>query len=141
MGEWKTGGPLWWQPVKPLPCNGRDPRSFLLDIDIRTGAAVNTANLQLEGLLMAIAGINQMLVEKGVLTTEEIDRSLASSEQTAIGDERVQDDLSPANRDAIAFPIRLLKLANKMADGSGVASFQALTRMVGQTKGPYNDQF
>ena len=37
---------------------------------------MNTANLQLEGLLMAIAAVNQALVAKGMLATEEIDRSL-----------------------------------------------------------------
>lgn len=77
---------------------------------------MNTANLQIEGLLMAIAGLNQMLVAKGVVSTEEIDISLARSEQTVLGDDRVAEDLSPANRDAIAFPIRLLRLANNMSD-------------------------
>ncbi|CAN7619305.1 hypothetical protein [Devosia sp. LjRoot3] len=102
---------------------------------------MNTANLQLEGLLMAIAGLNQTLVAKGVVTVEEIDRSLARSEQTVLGDDRVVEDLSPANRDAIAFPIRLLRLANNMSDdGAGTPAFAELTRMVGETKGPDNDQ-
>ena len=101
---------------------------------------MNTANLQIEGLLMAIAGLSQMLVAKGVVSTEEIDKSLARSEQTLLGDDRVAEDLSPANRDAIAFPIRLLRLANNMSDGAGTPAFGELTRMVGQTKGPDNDQ-
>lgn len=101
---------------------------------------MNTANLQLEGLLMAIAGINQTLVAKGLLTTEEIERSLAVSEQTVLGDDRVTEDLSPANRDAVAFPIRLLRAANNMAGGRDVPSFAELARMVGETKGPHNDQ-
>ena len=101
---------------------------------------MNTANLQLEGLLMAIAGINQALVAKGVLTSEEIDHSLAVSEQTALGDHRVAEDMSPANRDAIVFPIRVLRLANNMAGDVEVPAFAELARMVGQTKHPYNDQ-
>lgn len=101
---------------------------------------MNTANLQLESLLMAIAGINQALVAKGLLTTEEIDRSLAVTEQTALRDDRVTEDLSPANRDAIVFPVRLLRLANNMAGERDVPPFAELAKMVGETKGPYNDQ-
>lgn len=101
---------------------------------------MNTANLQLEGLLMAIAGINQTLVAKGLLTTEEIDRSLAVTEQTALGDDRVTEDLSAANRDAIVFPVRLLRLANNMAGERDVPPFAELARMVGGTKEPHNDQ-
>lgn len=101
---------------------------------------MNTANLQLEGLLMAVAGIHQALVAKGLLTTEEIDHSLAVSEQTALGDDRVAEDLSPANRDAIVFPIRLLRLANNMAAGRDVPPFAELARIVGETKRHHNDQ-
>lgn len=101
---------------------------------------MNTANLQLEGLMMAIAGLSQMLVSKGIVSVEEVDKCLARSEQTVLGDDRVVEDLSPANRDAIAFPIRLLRLANNMADQAGTPSFAELTRMVGETKGPDNDQ-
>lgn len=101
---------------------------------------MNTANLQLEGLLMAIAGIHRALVAKGVLTGEEIDRSLAISEQTALGDERVAEELTPANRDAVAFPIRLLRLANNVAGERDMPAFGELARRVGETKGPYNDQ-
>lgn len=100
---------------------------------------MNTANLQLEGLLMAIAGLNRMLVAKGLVDPEEIDRSLARSEQIVLGDDRVAEDLSPANRDAIAFPIRLLRLANEMNDSA--PSFTDLARLVGESKGPDNDQY
>ena len=101
---------------------------------------MNTANLQLEGLLMAIAAVNQALVAKGVLATEEIDRALAICQQTALGDERLTEDLSPANRDAVLFPIRVLRLANNMAGTRGVPPFAELAKAVGETKAPYNDQ-
>lgn len=101
---------------------------------------MNTANLQLEGLLVAIAAVNQALVAKGVLATEEIDRALAISEQTALGDERLNEDLSPSNRDAVLFPIRLLRLANNMAGDRAVPPFAELARAVGESKAPYNDQ-
>ena len=101
---------------------------------------MNTANLQLEGLLVAIAAVNQALVAKGVLATAEIDRALAISEQTALGDERLTEDLSPSNRDAVLFPIRLLRLANNVAGDRGVPPFAELARAVGESKAPYNDQ-
>lgn len=101
---------------------------------------MNTANLQLEGLLTAIASINQALVAKGVLSSADIERSLAVAEQTALGDNRVVEDLSPSNRDAVVFPIRLLRLANTMAGENGIPTFAELARRVGETKEPYNDQ-
>ena len=101
---------------------------------------MNTANLQIEGLLMAVAAVNKALVAKGALAPEELDRALAICEQTALGDDRLVEDLSPANRDAVLFPIRLLRLANNMAGDDGLPPFAELARTVGETKPPYNDQ-
>ena len=50
------------------------------------------------------------------------------------------EDLSPANRDAIAFPARLLALANRTASEDEISTFSELARMVATTKEPYNDQ-
>ena len=73
---------------------------------------MNQANLQLEGLLMAVAAVNRLLVEKGHLTPHEIDVALRRAEARITSDDRFQDqDISLANRDAICFPIRLLLLA------------------------------
>lgn len=101
---------------------------------------MNAANLQLEGLLMAIASLNQALVAKGLLAPGDIDHALAQSEQTAMADNRVVEDLSPANRDAILFPIRLLRLANSLSGARDMPAFGELARQVGTTKPPYNDQ-
>ena len=65
---------------------------------------MNTANLQLEGLYLVIAALNNALVKKGILSRDEIDMALRRAEETAIGDDRVVEDLRPASRDAIAFP-------------------------------------
>ena len=94
---------------------------------------MNTANLQLEGLYLAIACLNNALVSKGLLTREEVNGALACAEQTAIGD-YLLGELRPANRDAVAFPIRLLMLANNSSSGAGVPPFSELARMVGLTK-------
>lgn len=98
---------------------------------------MNTANLQIEGLLMAVAAINRSLVDKGLLSRAEIERLLAICEANTIGEDRAIEELSPANRDATVFPIRLLRAAN--AEGAP-ATFSALAKAVGQNKGRHNDQ-
>jgi hypothetical protein len=101
---------------------------------------MNVANLQLQGLFMAIASLNNALVAKGLLTREEVDIALQRAEQTALGDDRLVEDMTPAQRDAVAFPARLLMLANNSASETEVVSFSELARMVGQTKGHYPDE-
>lgn len=98
---------------------------------------MNVANLQLEGLLMAVASINSTLVRKGLLTADEVDNALRRAEAGLTGEERLYQDMSPANRDAVCFPIRLLQLANR---APATSTFSDLARLVGQTKEPYNDQ-
>jgi len=100
---------------------------------------MNTANLQLEGLLIALASMSNLLVTKGLVTTEEIAGSLDRAEQNVLGDYRVEG-MDPAQRDAIAFPIRFLKLANNGASPGEVQTFSELAKLVGQTKDGYNDQ-
>lgn len=100
---------------------------------------MNTANLQLEGLLMAMASINRMLVAKGLLDEEEIDLALCEVEANLSSEDK-SEDLSPANRDAIAFPVRLLRLANRHRSDTDLPAFTALTRMVARMKEPYGDQ-
>jgi hypothetical protein len=101
---------------------------------------MNTANLQLEGLYLAIAAINNALVSKGLLTREELDFALKVAEQTALGDDRNVEDLSPSNREAVAFSARLLALANNMSSETEIPPFSELARMVGETKTPANDR-
>jgi hypothetical protein len=101
---------------------------------------MNQANLQLEGLIMACAAINRLLVEKGVLTAHEVDTALRRAEAHITSDDRFQEgELTLANRDAMCFPIRVLLLANGDED-CAAASFSDLARQVGLTKKTYNDQ-
>ena len=97
------------------------------------------ANLQIEGLLMAIASINHILVRKGLLTTQEIDIALRKAEASEVGVERA-DNISPSDRDSISFPIRLLQLANQCQPEADIPPFSELALMVGQIKEPGNDQ-
>ena len=101
---------------------------------------MNTANLQLEGLLLAMAELNRALIRNGVLSVEEVDAALHLAEASATSDERMTQDLSPANRDAVCFPIRLLRLANSKNPAQGELSFSDLAREIGESKQPYNDQ-
>ncbi len=93
---------------------------------------MNTANLQLEGLCLAVAMLNNLLVRKGILTTEEIAGALGTADETAAEDRK--DVLSPANLEAIRFPIRLLQLANAASSENEVPRFAELARMIGEHK-------
>lgn len=99
---------------------------------------MNTANLQLEGLYLAIAAINKALVAKGILSHDEVNTALQTAEEAAISDER-NEELSTSNRDSLAFGPRVLRIANN-CPADALISFSDLARMVGRTKEPFNDQ-
>lgn len=101
---------------------------------------MKVANLQLQGLLMAVASINNALVHRGLLSVDDIDQALRKAEANLTGEERLFEDMTPANRDAVCFPLRFLMAANSTQDETGISSFSELARMVGKTKDPYNDQ-
>lgn len=101
---------------------------------------MNVASLQLEGLMMAVASINTLLVQKGILTVDEVETALHRCEAGITGEDRVRGEISPANRDAICFPIRLLRLANKCHAEADMPPFSELARSVGRSKPHYNDQ-
>jgi hypothetical protein len=94
---------------------------------------MNTGNLQLEGLYLAVAALVDLLVAKGVLHADEVDGALALAEETAANDSHV-DQLSRSNRDAMLFPIRILRMANSSSSGEGTPPFSELARLVGELK-------
>ena len=101
---------------------------------------MNVANLQLEGLYLAIASITETLISKGVMSRDEVDGALRAAEQCAMNDERCAENLRLAERDALAFPARLLRIANSTMQDGEMPSFSALARRVAVSKQPYNDQ-
>ena len=102
---------------------------------------MNVANLQIEGLLMAFAAMNRLLVEKGLVSSAEVDVALHRAEAGITSDNRFQgNDISLASRDAMCFPIRLLQLANGAGPDMAGESFSELAKKVGLTKQPFNDQ-
>jgi hypothetical protein len=116
------------------------PSSPVPELLFKKARAMNPANLQIEGLLMAMASLNQLLVEKGILSSQEIALSLRKAEARITGDDRFAEDIRLANRDAMCFPIRLLLLANEEQAGPSAMGFSELAKRVGQTKQPFNDQ-
>ncbi|RUX42948.1 hypothetical protein EOA22_36865, partial [Mesorhizobium sp. M7A.F.Ca.US.014.04.1.1] len=76
----------------------------------------------------------------GLISVDDIDMALKTAEASFTADERLFEDMSPANRDAVCFPLRLLRLANTKQFEAGVPPFAELARQVGITKQPYNDQ-
>jgi hypothetical protein len=95
---------------------------------------MNTANLQLEGLLLAVSALLETMVRKEMLTREEVEHALNRAEANASTDPLRPRELSGANVDAICFPIRFLRLAaGATADGLP-QSFAEITTRVGQTK-------
>jgi hypothetical protein len=101
---------------------------------------MNSANLQLEGLYLAVAAMHETLISKGLVSRQEVDDAMRAAEQTAINDNRSIESLRPAERDALAFPARLLRMANSTVAEGEALSFTALARRVGTVKMPYNDQ-
>jgi hypothetical protein len=100
---------------------------------------MDTGNLQMQGLCLALASLNELLVEKGLVSQSEVDTALARAEAGATGDDRFAELLAPQQRDAVCFPIRFLRLANE--GGADLElSFSGLAKRVGMTKAQYNDQ-
>ncbi len=95
---------------------------------------MNTANLQLAGLYTVVAALVDAIREKGLLTAEEIDRALAHAEDASAADQARNVQLSDSNVDAICFPARYLRLANKASAEGRDLSFSQLATLVGETK-------
>ena len=91
---------------------------------------MNTANLQLEGLIMAVAAISDTLTAKGVVTHQEMSAALGQAERSVDQDEGHK--LSGPNRAATLFPIRVLLLANEAAQRGEKFTFSDYAEMVGR---------
>lgn len=90
---------------------------------------MNTANLQLEGLLLAVAALCTELMRKGALEANELEAALDRATQGA--SDRTTE-LSDANAEAIRFPIRFLREALRQTDGS--LDYQSLAAKIGRAR-------
>lgn len=91
---------------------------------------MNTANLQLQGLVMAVASIADTLVQRGVLTHQNLSAALGQAEKLIA--ENDDHDLSDANRAATLFPIHVLTLANQASQRGKKFSFSDYAELVGK---------
>ncbi|MBY5393626.1 hypothetical protein HFN01_02175 [Rhizobium leguminosarum] len=89
---------------------------------------MNTANLQLKGLIMAMASICDAIVEKELLTSEELNAALSKAKKAVEEDD--DHELSDANRAAILFPIRLLLLAEEAGRKGERLTFSDYAKLV-----------
>jgi hypothetical protein len=90
---------------------------------------MNTANLQMEGLLLAVAALMGELQRKGLLETSEIEAALERAERGAV---RRAGTIPDANAEAIRFPIRFL--AQAIGQANGAVDFQSVAAAVGRRK-------
>ncbi|MCK0197181.1 hypothetical protein MWN34_09675 [Ancylobacter sp. 6x-1] len=95
---------------------------------------MNTANLQLEGLIVVLTALMDALRRKGVLSNEEIAAVLDTAERAAPS--RANGSvLSPANCEAVQFPIRFLRAAMDSTDGDfDFASLTSRIHAAGRTR-------
>ncbi|WP_027686516.1 hypothetical protein [Rhizobium leguminosarum] len=91
---------------------------------------MNTANLQLKGLIMAMASICDAIVEKELLTSGELNAALSKAKKAVEEDD--DHELSDANRAAILFPIRVLQLAEEAGRRGERLTFSDYARLVGK---------
>jgi hypothetical protein len=93
---------------------------------------MNPANLQLQGVLLAVYALLDGIKTKGVMNQEEIDDALATAEANALSDADRVASISGASLDAILFPIRFLRKANSVSRQP--ETFSTLAQLVGETK-------
>lgn len=96
---------------------------------------MNTANLQLEGLYVVVTALAEALREKGLLSADELAKSLDRAEAVA-WQAASKKDISPSNIEAIIFPIRYLRVAVDAASRGQHLPFHEVARIVGETKQP-----
>ena len=95
---------------------------------------MNTANLQLEGLYVAVSALMAALRQKNLLTEAEIEAALADAEEVVADDPKRPEQLTHAHVDAICFPIRYLRAANRRIADGDFADFSGIAAQVGREK-------
>ncbi len=97
---------------------------------------MNTANLQLEGVLMAMAALCRLMQEKGVAAEQEIENALRLAEEELSADKLRPDQLSQPNVDATLFPLRFLREANRCNASGDNYAYSQIATAVGRARPP-----
>jgi hypothetical protein len=95
---------------------------------------MNPANLQIEGLCIALSHLLDALRIKGVLSRDEIDELLARADDTALADKARNEQLSDPHIEAIRFAARFLRMANARTAQGGSVVFSELAEEVARRK-------
>lgn len=98
---------------------------------------MNTANLQLAGVLAALGAVLDLMKAKGLVSGEEVEETLAAAEAELAADPGRSPEISRANVEAALFPLRYLRAANGSHGANGVrtaAHFSELATLVGRRR-------
>ncbi|GHE77559.1 hypothetical protein GCM10019059_40690 [Camelimonas fluminis] len=96
---------------------------------------MNTANLQMEGVLLALAALCDTLKRQGVLNMPDLESALDRAEA---GASDRGGDLSEANREAIRFPIRFLRMA--LQTGERPLDYRSIAVEIGRMRSGVGNQ-
>ncbi len=91
---------------------------------------MNTANPQLEGLYLALGSLLDLLVQKGVVSRDELRQTLTNTEEIALSGGALATD-TDSHRKAMAFPVRFLLASLDAQEAGEEANFRELARRVG----------
>src|SRR5690606_35076896 len=95
---------------------------------------MNTANLQMEGVLMAMAALCGLMRQKGIVDEAEIEAALAEAEAALANDSLRPEQLSHANVEAALFPLRFLREANSRGLAGAAVAYTDIATRVGRTR-------
>ncbi|MDX3930109.1 MAG: hypothetical protein QHC90_30560 [Shinella sp.] len=92
---------------------------------------MNTANLELQGLYLAMAAINDLLVRKQLLTHPEI-RGALSLAATVVEQSTRNASLSRSNGKAVQFPLHFLAMASESSESGKPVDFHCIAKEVAE---------
>ena len=95
---------------------------------------MNVANLQLEGLLVVLSELANLLAEGDPTLRARLIEALSRAETTIAADGQRMAQLSPSQRESLLFPARYLACA--LEPGAQGAAFSQLAARVAEAKAP-----
>ncbi|KQU51111.1 hypothetical protein ASG72_15105 [Bosea sp. Leaf344] len=93
---------------------------------------MNTANLQLEGLLVVMAQLVRQVAEAGPGARQAVEKALNAAEATILSDEQRRRQLSDSQMEAMLFPVRYL--ASTLDSPGGERNFSQTAADIGRSK-------
>lgn len=93
---------------------------------------MNTANLQLEGLLVVMAQLVRQVAEAGPGARQAVEKALNAAEATILSDEQRRRQLSDSQMEAMLFPVRYL--AATLDSPGGERNFSQTAADIGRSK-------